>query len=63
MTRELMDDHGQTLTRPAAKVIRFLDGKVEFEAFTDASIVFKTIIIVCKVAATFSSLMNAVINL
>ncbi len=36
MTRELMVDHGQTLTGPVGKVIGFLDGKVEFEAFADA---------------------------
>jgi len=36
MIHELMVDNGQTLTGPAGKVIGFLDGKVEFEAFTDA---------------------------
>ncbi|WP_417388575.1 hypothetical protein [Gimesia sp.] len=36
MTREPMIDHGQTLTGPVGKVIGFLDGKVEFEAFADA---------------------------
>jgi len=36
MTHELMVDHGQNLTGPAGKVIGFLDGKVEFEAFVDA---------------------------
>jgi len=29
-------DHGQTLTPPAGKVIGFIDGKSEFEAFAEA---------------------------
>jgi hypothetical protein len=36
MTSKPMVDHGQTLTAPAGKVIGFLDGKVELEAFADA---------------------------
>lgn len=36
MTSQPLVDHGQTLTAPAGKVIGFLEGKVEFEAFTDA---------------------------
>ncbi len=35
MTRELMIDRGQTLASPVGKVIGFLDGIVEFEAFAD----------------------------
>ena len=36
MSSKPMVDRGQTLTAPAGKVIGFLDGKVEFEAFADA---------------------------
>ncbi len=36
MTSEPMVDHGETITAPAGKVIGFLDGKAEFEGFTDA---------------------------
>lgn len=36
MTSKPIVDHGQTLTAPAGKVIGFLDGKVEFEAFANA---------------------------
>ena len=36
MTSKPLVDHGQTLTAPAGKVIGFLDGKFEFEAFADA---------------------------
>ena len=35
MTHEPIADHGQTLNGPTGKVIGFLDGKVEFEAFLD----------------------------
>jgi len=36
MTFEPITDHGQKLASPAGKVIGFLDGKAEFEAFVDA---------------------------
>jgi len=36
MSSKPLVDRGQTLTAPAGKVIGFLDGKVEFEAFADA---------------------------
>lgn len=35
MTREPLVDHGQTLNSPVGKVIGFVNGKVEFEAFAD----------------------------
>jgi hypothetical protein len=36
MTFEPIADHGQKLAPPAGKVIGFIDGKAEFEAFADA---------------------------
>lgn len=36
MSSKPMVDRGQTLTAPAGKVIGFLDGTVEFEAFVEA---------------------------
>jgi hypothetical protein len=36
MTSKPLVDHGQTLPAPTGKVIGFLDGKVDFEAFADA---------------------------
>ena len=36
MTIEPIADHGQTIAAPAGKVIGFLDGKAEFEAFAEA---------------------------
>jgi len=36
MTRKPTADHGQTLAPPAGKVIGFIDGKAEFDAFADA---------------------------
>ena len=36
MTVEPITDHGQTIAAPAGKVIGFLDGKAEFEAFAEA---------------------------
>jgi hypothetical protein len=36
MTCEPTADHGQQLAAPAGKVIGFIDGKAEFEAFAEA---------------------------
>lgn len=36
MTAKPVSDYGQTIAAPAGKVIGFLDGKAEFEAFTEA---------------------------
>jgi hypothetical protein len=36
MTFEPIADHGQKLAAPAGKVIGFIDGKAEFEAFAEA---------------------------
>ena len=36
MTAQPIADLGQTIAAPAGKVIGFLDGKAEFEAFTEA---------------------------
>jgi hypothetical protein len=36
MTFEPIVDHGQQLAPPAGKVIGFIDGKAEFEAFAEA---------------------------
>src|SRR5687767_13560166 len=36
MTLEPIADHGQKLAPPAGKVIGFIDGKAEFEAFAEA---------------------------
>ena len=36
MTFEPIADHGQKLAPPAGKVIGFIDGKAEFEAFAEA---------------------------
>jgi len=36
MTIEPIADHGQKLAPPAGKVIGFIDGKVEFDAFAQA---------------------------
>ncbi len=36
MTIEPTADYGQTLAAPAGKVIGFIDGKAEFEAFAEA---------------------------
>jgi hypothetical protein len=36
MTAEPIADRGQTIAAPAGKVIGFLDGKAEFEAFAEA---------------------------
>ena len=36
MTFQPTADHGQSLAPPAGKVIGFIDGKVEFEAFAEA---------------------------
>lgn len=36
MTVEPIADHGQKLAAPAGKVIGFIDGKAEFEAFAEA---------------------------
>ncbi|HUE73370.1 MAG TPA: hypothetical protein VMP01_21005 [Pirellulaceae bacterium] len=36
MTIEPTADHGQTIAPPAGKVIGFIDGKAEFEAFAEA---------------------------
>ena len=36
MTFEPIADHGHKLAPPAGKVIGFIDGKAEFEAFADA---------------------------
>lgn len=36
MTVEPIADHGQQLAPPAGKVIGFIDGKAEFEAFAEA---------------------------
>jgi hypothetical protein len=36
MTAEPIADHGQTIAAPAGKVIGFIDGKAEFEAFAAA---------------------------
>ena len=36
MTIEPIADHGQKLAPPAGKVIGFIDGKAEFEAFAEA---------------------------
>ena len=36
MTSEPIADHGQTLAPPVGKVIGFIDGKAEFEVFSDA---------------------------
>jgi hypothetical protein len=36
MTFEPVPDHGQTLAPPAGKVIGFVDGKAQFEAFAEA---------------------------
>ena len=36
MTVEPLVDHGQTIAPPAGKVIGFIDGKAEFEAFAEA---------------------------
>jgi len=36
MSVEPTADHGQTITPPVGKVIGFIDGKAEFEAFAEA---------------------------
>jgi hypothetical protein len=36
MTVEPVVDHGQTISPPAGKLIGFVDGKAEFEAFAEA---------------------------
>jgi hypothetical protein len=36
MSAEPIADHGQTLAPPAGKIIGFMDGKAEFEAFAEA---------------------------
>ena len=36
MTVEPITDHGQQLASPSGKVIGFIDGKAEFEAFAEA---------------------------